>query len=182
MRQVGIPSTRPALARAAKLLPLLAALLLSACSPDLDWRELNSAEGNFQVLMPGRPKMVSGPAGGAGGSNATMTMWTAETGNALFGAGYTDYSDEATTHIDASRDGLVRNIRGKIIEDRDTRDGDMILRVIRLEGVAPDGAARVMHARLYASSHRLYQMAIIAKPGALTENDLETFFTSFKRK
>lgn len=122
--------------------------------------------------------MVSGTAG----SNATMTMWTAETGNALFGAGFTDYSDDAATHIDASRDGLARNLRGKIIEDRDSRDGDMTLRVIRLEGVAADGAARVMHARLYASDRRLYQMAIIAKPGTLTENDLETFFTSFKRK
>ena len=163
----------------ARLLPLLAALLLSACSPDLDWRELNSAEGNFQVLMPGRAKLSSGPVAG---SNATMTMWTAETGNALFGAGFTEYSDDAATHIDASRDGLARNIRGKIIEDRDARDGDMNLRVIRLEGVAPDGAARVMHARLYANGHRLYQIAIIARPGALTENDYETFFTSFKRK
>ena len=161
----------------------LCCCVLMACSPELDWRELHADEGGFKVLMPGRATMASGPAGGPASGNAGMTtMWTAESGHALFGAGFTDYGDDAVTHIDASRDGLARNLRGKIIEDRDSRDGDMTLRVIRLEGVASDGAARVMHAQLYASGHRLYQIAIIAKPGALTDNDLETFFTSFKRK
>ena len=157
---------------------LLLGSLLSACSPDLDWRELNSAEGGFQVLMPGRASLASAPTTG----DATMTMWTAETSAALFGAGYTDYSDDARMHIDASRDGLARNVRGKIVEDRDLGNGDVMVRAVSMEGMAPGGSARIVHAQFHASGHRLYQLAVIAKPGTLSETDLETFFTSFKQK
>ena len=165
--------------RAAAL--LLSLLLLTSCYADLDWRELKSTEGGFKVLMPARAKETSGPMGTGAGS-ATLKLWTAEAAGAVFGAGHADYPGNAAAELAAARDGLARNVRGKVISDRDVRTTNLpglSGRALTIEGFAADGSARVVHARLYASGRRLYELAVIAKPGALSAADLEMFFGSF---
>ena len=162
--------------RAAAL--LLSLLLLSSCYADLDWRELKSIEGGFKVLMPARAKETSGPMG-AGAGSATLTLWTAE---AVFGAGHADYPGNAAAELAAARDRLARNVRGKVTSDRDVRTTNLpglSGRALTIEGFAADGSARVVHAQLYASGRRLYELAVIAQPGALSAADLEMFFSSF---
>jgi hypothetical protein len=165
--------------RAAAL--LLSLLLLSGCYADLDWRELKSTEGGFKVLMPARANENTGPMG-TGAGNATLTLWTAEAAGAVFGAGYADYPDTAggaASHLATTRDGLVRNVRGKVTSEQAVRTANLHGRSLIIEGFAADGSPRVVHARLYASGRRLYELAVIARPGALTEADLEMFFSSF---
>jgi len=164
---------------------LLFLLLLSGCYADLDWRELKSTEGGFKVLMPARVHQNAGPMG-TGAGNVTLTLWTAETDGAVFGAGYADFPDTgdtaggAASQLSAARDGLARNVRGKVISEQTVHTASLPGRSLIIEGFAADGSSRVVHAHLYASGRRLYELAVIARPGALTETDLEMFFGSFK--
>lgn len=166
---------------AALLLVLTLATMLPGCYADLDWRELKSTEGGFKVLMPARAKETSGPIG-AGAGSATLTLWTAEATGAVFGAGHADYPGDAAAELAAARDGLVRNVRGKLTSEQDVRIANrpaLFGRAVIIEGFAADGSPRVVHAHLYASGRRLYELAVIAKPGALSAADLEMFFGSF---
>ena len=154
---------------------LLLSLLLSGCYAELDWRELKSTDGGFKVLMPARAKETSGPIAGS----ATLTLWTAEAAGAVFGAGHADYPNDAAANLTTARDGLARNVRGKVTSEQEVRAANLPGRAVTIEGFAADGSPRVVHARLYASGRRLYELAVIAKPGALSTADLEMFFGSF---
>lgn len=168
--------------RAAAL--LLSLLLLSGCYAELDWRELKSTEGGFKVLMPARANKNTGPMG-TGAGNAILTLWTAEAAGAVFGAGYADFPETAdiagsvASQLATARDGLARNVRGKVTSEQAVRVANLSGHSLIIEGFAADRSPRVVHARLYASGRRLYELAVIARPGALTEADLEMFFGSF---
>ena len=155
---------------------LLSLLLLSGCYADLDWRELKSTEGGFKVLMPARARETSGPATGG----ATLILWTTEAGGAVFGAGHADYPAGAAAQLTTSRDWLARNVRGKVTADQEAKLANLSGRAITIDGFAADGTPRVVHARLYASGQRLFELAVIAKPGAISAADLDMFFGSFE--
>ena len=157
---------------------VLLALCLAGCYPDLDWREVGSKEGGFAVLLPARAEEASRPIS----SGITLRMWTAKAGSSVFGAGYADYPDAAAAHFDEIRDGLARNIAGRVIEDRSLTEGEFSVRSIRIEGSANGRGALLVHARLLARAGRLHQLAVISEPGVLSEADLDMFFRSFKRK
>lgn len=172
-----LPGT-PGLHRARTLLLALAAvLLLAGCYPELDWKEMRSAEGGFKVLMPARWEIAT--VNGADGITRVRVM--AQTPNALFGVGYADYPDEAASHIAATRDGLLPNARGRLTEDRviNGPTGTQA-RAVGIAGIAADGSPREIHARLIAREKRLFQLAVVSKPGTLSSADLDTFFLSFE--
>jgi hypothetical protein len=108
--------------------------------------------------------------------------WAAQTRDALFGVGYADYPDAAAGHVAAWRESLVRNAKGEISEDRELPAGPNTgtARALTVSGKAADGSPRELHARLIALDHRLYQLAVVSKPGALSTSDLDTFFLSFE--
>ncbi len=172
------------------LLYLLAALLLTGCYADLDWRKLASEEGRFAVLMPARSNVASRALGGG----ARMTLWTASARDTLFGVSYTDYPDQALLHLTEARDALVRNVSGTALQDRpDTgpRRGRTAgaeataSRMAIIRGGARTGSDSsvkpvMVYMRLHALGPRLYQLTIIAPPDALAEADMDMFFSSFE--
>jgi hypothetical protein len=180
------PRIRARLASLASLGSIALAALLAGCYADLDWRKLAPDEADFIVLMPARSKSASNVIAGG----VTMTQWTAATRDALFGVGYTDYPDGARVHLDAARDALARNVRGAIIEDRiepvpSRTAGISEIRAVTIRGSSAAGAgdttgAVMVHARFHVRNKRLYQLAVIARPNALSTNDLDTFFSSFE--
>lgn len=174
MRQVTIPAGSDR--RCAGLVALLAAFVLSACYPDLDWKELRSAEGRFKVLMPARWETTTGK----GPDGITQVRYMAQTRNALFGVGYADYPDSAATHLIPTRESLLRNAKGQLSEDRELHGPAMKGRQLSLSGSAADGSPRELNVRLIARDKRLYQLAVVSKPGSLSVAELDTFFLSFE--
>jgi hypothetical protein len=153
-------------------------LLLGACYAELDWREVVSSEGGFSVLLPARVRVESRPLSGIAG-NPVMHLWSAKTADTLFGAGYADLAAGDAAALANLRDGMVRNLQGKIVSDRDVRAGTIAGREFLAEGLI-GGAPAAMRLRLLVSGARVYQLVAIGRAGAVTPEELDMFFESFR--
>lgn len=150
------------------------ALLALACSPELDWRELRSEEGRFVAVLPGRPQLEERELSGRQG--AVMHLWSARARGAVYGVGYVD--DEASpdpARVERTRDALVANIGGRVLEDKEIALGAARGREFRAEG--PDA---VLVARVLVAGRRQYQVAVVGKKGGIDPAGVDTFFSSFR--
>jgi hypothetical protein len=149
------------------------ALLCLACSPELDWRELKSIEGGFTALMPSKPRYEARPL--AGSPAVTMHLWSAHAAKSLFGIGYADYPAVDPRTLDATRDALIDNIRGRLLEEKPLVQGGLSGRAL----VAESGEA-VLRVRLLVSGSRVYQLAVLGGKNAIAAPDLDLFWFSFR--
>jgi hypothetical protein len=149
------------------------ALLLGACSPKLDWRELKSPEGDFVAMLPGRAEHERRAVSGSPG--AEMQLWTARAQDSLFAVGFADYPGAKNGLLEKTRDALVANINGRL-----TKDGEIVLDGARGREFRAAGPAIELTARLLLRGTRVYQIAVLAKPGALSDPELDLFFSSFQ--
>jgi hypothetical protein len=147
-------------------------LLATACSPELNWRELRSDTGGFIAIVPGKPRLDEREIAGERG--VVMHLWSSEAGGAVFGVGYTDYSSSQVP-LDRTRDALVANIKGRIVEDTKISLGAAKGREFRAEG-----PAMVLAARLLASGSRLYQVLVVSPKERIAPADVELFLSSFQ--
>src|SRR5258708_5782861 len=115
------------------LLVLLAAVALTACYPDLDWRTVNAAEGRFTILMPARPQQETRNIA----EGVTMRQWSARAAGALFSAAFADYPDAAAGHIDVVRNALAGRPGAKLAEDRDFSRHGLPGRALAIEFTVP---------------------------------------------
>lgn len=173
---------------------LVAILLVAACAPKFDFREIRSADGEFVVMLPDRPQTVSRELD-IEGHKVTMTMVSTGVGPSLFAVGVARLPAEAlaTDQSDATlawfRDGLVRNIGGQITAQepamlsataaagRSVRAGQSVQARGR---IGADGKAAQLAARLYLVDDRFYQVVAMGAGDELTPETLETFFSSFR--
>lgn len=151
----------------------LVALLVLACSLELDWRELKSAEGGFTALMPAKPRYEVRTLIGA--RAVTMHLWSARAANSVFGVGYADHPAVDAAVLDITRDALVKNIGGRVLEEKPLVQKGLPGR----DFVAESGATR-LRARLLVSGKRLYQVAVLGERNAVAAADVELFLSSFQ--
>ena len=149
------------------------ALLAAACSPKLDWRELRSEEGRFVAALPGKPELDERELSGRPG--AVMHLWSARAGGAVYGVGYVDQPTADPALVARTRDALVANIAGRLVEDKEIAQGSAQGREFRAEG--PDA---ILIARVLVSGRRLYQVAVVGRKTGIDVNGIETFFSSFR--
>jgi hypothetical protein len=157
------------------LLGLLLALV--GCFADLDWRELRSEEGGFSVWLPAKPVEQSRELSGRPG--VVMRQWSARARETAFAAGYASLPGIDRATLTGMSDALVGNISGKVEKRHDIALGEArgIETIASGEG---GGSALALRVRVYAYGGRLYQVAVLGKPGDVAEADLETFFSSFR--
>lgn len=170
-----------------------AAALLAACSPKFDWREIRSAEGGFVVHLPDKPQTVARDIDFDGGRIA-MTMTSSGVGPTMFGVGVARLPAQATADPAAVgravaffRDALVRNIGGSVTSQRPAplaAAGGRTLRAaeaVQARGkIGADGRAAQLAARFYVADDRVYQVVALGAEGELSDDVLETFFSSFR--
>lgn len=150
---------------------ILLAPLLFACSPELNWRELKSSEGRFTALMPAKPRYEMRTLSGTA---VTMHLWSAQAGKSTFGIGYADYPPGNAFILDTTRDALVGNIRGNLIEETPLLKNGLAGRVLTAEA-----GGTVLKAELLMSGNRLYQVVVLGPRNALDPADVDLFFFSF---
>jgi hypothetical protein len=159
-------------------LALGAALALAACYAELDWREFNSPEGGFTVMLPSKPARESRELVLAGGKT-TMHMVSAHATEMAFGVGYADLPQgtDPARALDEGRAALVKNIAGRVTAER------------ALEGVVgvefeADGEAggnpMRLAARVLVSGNRYYQVVLVARAARAGEVDRTIFPGSFR--
>lgn len=171
----------------------LALALLSACSPKFDWREVRSADGGFAVLLPDRPQTVEREIAFDRGPIA-MTMTSTGVGPTMFAVGVARLPAQATRDAPAVertvalfRDALVRNIGAAATATRPAplsaaaSAGRQIkaAEAVTARGTA-GGRAAQLAARFFVVEDRLYQVVAIGAEGELSDDVLETFFSSFR--
>lgn len=153
----------------------LLALFVAACSPELNWRELKSTEGGFVAMMPGKPLYEARTL--AGTPAVAMHLWSARAANSVFGVGYADYPvlDEGT--LDGIRDALIKNLGGHLLEER-----SLFLAEFSGREFAAAGANKTLRVRLLVRGRRLYQLAVLGDENAMSEVEMEPFFSSFQAR
>lgn len=163
------------------LLLLGVAMLLAGCYPDLDWRELQWRDGDFSVMFPARPTEVTREIE-LGGTALELHMLRAEVKDMAFGVAYADLPAgvDANVLLTAARDGLVRNIGGRIIEEQTVELPGLNGQAFRAEGHAADHDM-MMAARVLTGGGRFYQVLFIGPRANSAEVDLDFYLGSFKR-
>ncbi|HEY9396593.1 MAG TPA: hypothetical protein VIQ28_03110 [Burkholderiales bacterium] len=162
------------------LLCLLAAVLLTGCYPDLDWRELRSNDGGFAVMFPAKPNEVTREVK-IGGTALRLHMLSAEVNGMAFGVGYADLPADVDGNVllAAARDGLVHNINGRISIEQPVTLPGLNGQEFQAEGTAQDKPMLVA-ARLLIGSDKLYQITFIGPREQSAEVDLAFYLGSFK--
>jgi len=166
-----------------RLILLCCALtLLAACSPQYNWREAHGEKTQFSVLLPAKPASFSRQID-LSGMPVTMTMTAAEVDGVTFAVGSAELADagQAAKALESMRTALINNIGGTPREDKipgQVAHAGRVLDVVAA-GVARGQPLRLM-ARLVAKDKLIYQVLILGGEKAITPENAETFFTSFK--
>ncbi|MEI6301091.1 MAG: hypothetical protein WCR74_06570 [Betaproteobacteria bacterium] len=155
-------------------------LTLAACYAELDWREVPSAQGRYSITLPAKPQEHTRTLNSSAGE-VSMTMASAQAAGWVFGVGYADYPSGTNTdkHIDEQRDALLRNISGRITDEKALSVGGRPGRLVTAEGRRGDGVV-VLQVRFVSDGPRLYQIAAVGNQGGVAETELDTFLDSFK--
>lgn len=185
--------------RTVRILPALTALvvLVAACSPRFDWREIRQPADGFVVALPDKPQTVvreiafDHPAGRV---QAEMSMLSTGVGPSLFAVGSVhlpafavDTPAALSATLDWFSDGLLRNVQAAQARPaeagRPAGLGTRTLRATRAfaaEGKAGSGRPAQLAVRLYVVDDRLYQLVALGAEGEIPSLALETFFDSFR--
>jgi hypothetical protein len=168
-------------ARARRVYAALLACLAAGCFAELDWRELRVEDGGYSVSLPGRPSEQARPLAVTPqvGAQITMRQWSARAKESVFAAGYADFPFADEKRLAEVSDALVRNISGRV----EKRVAVALDSMSGLETVATGRSADAplaLRVRIYADGPRLYQVAVLGRPGDIPEDELDRFFSSFR--
>jgi len=163
----------------------LAALLLSACAPELDWRELRPAGTSVQVLMPCKPTSHARRVALAG-AEVEMALYACRAGDATWALAHADLVDPG--RVGAALDELARAAQRNLASADASAQPAAVpgmtpnpgARRWRVEGRLPDGRAVVETVVLFAHGTRVVQASVIAERADAAA--LATFVESLRVK
>lgn len=184
--------------RAARLVcACIAVAGVLACSPRYDWRTIQSGDGAYAALYPGKPTSAARDVA-IGGRRLPMTMEAARVGETLFAVGVVTLpSDDPVQRrdaLEAMQAGLLANLGGTATEPMQTRAVTIMSAAqpaVPLPGVelrvaavsAQDNSPRRMTARLVGTGTRVYQVVVLEAGDAARDHrqaeQIEQFLTGF---
>jgi hypothetical protein len=159
------------------------ALVLCACAPALDWRDVRPADSGLSLQFPCRPTAQQRRVALAG-VPVRLALHACSVGGQTWGLGWADVADPAQVApaLQALRASAAANIGA--------RDGQVLpLRVpgatpsdaaarLRLAGRLPDGAAVQMELAVFAIGTHVFQASVVGT--ALGDEAAENFFASLR--
>jgi hypothetical protein len=157
-------------------LPLLAALVLGACSPKFDWRDFRSSDAPYAVLFPGKPASHTREVN-LDGLPVRMTMAASDIEGTMFAVGSAELAnaEQAPAAVQAMKTAMLRNI-GAAQPAETTKDGAF---EVTAHGMNR-GVPMLMHGRFLARGKRVYQVIVIGPEKDFRKENVETFMSSFK--
>lgn len=162
---------------------IAAMLLVSACSPALNWREVRGSDAPFSVLLPAKPATHARPID-LNGLKVTMNMTAAEANGVSFAVGSVMLADPAqhAKALAAMQTAMVRNIRGEIKREQTVRlaDGSAATEIEAVGRVGKQGQAVLLAGRFAGKGAWVVQAVVIGEPDKLSREALETFLGSLR--
>ena len=168
------------------LISLLFALCLPACNQAPQPRELVSAAGRFSVMAP---MTLDGKGATAGdpGRPDRPPYFLGPLGDTGYFVSYWDYPpglvqpDKLEKMLDASRDGSVANVGGKLVrEEKITLMGNPGRDLVIDTGSSAGPGARLLRGRLFIVGNRMYQIMVVTPKNQKSSPETEAFLQSFK--
>lgn len=160
------------------ILIVISSMLLAACYPDLDWREVRSEDGGFSVLLPSKPRLETQPLPAAK-FPTQLHQWSSKARKTAFAIGYADLPQSGSDAVEGMRDVLIRNISGKVISNMPIDVNGMPGRDVVAEGRIGDSVVE-LRLRSVTGKGRIYQLAVLGPREDFQPSEIETFFLSFK--
>lgn len=156
-------------------------ILLTACSPRLDWRTVQGSSEPYSVLLPAKPSTLVRRIDLAG-TPVTMTMTAAEVDDVTFAVGSLALPDSAQAQqaIVAMKTAMLKNIRGKILHESSASDPSGSHIEVEAIGSAANGRPRLLVAHFVAHGKFAYQAVVTGTQVAVTRDQVDTFMSSFK--
>jgi hypothetical protein len=162
---------------------ILGAVLVSACSPTLDWREVRPEGSGAQVLFPCKPRHETRQVVLAGGP-VQMTLYACKAAGAIWAFGFADLRDPdrvapALVELGAAakRNVVAAPAASQPFSAPGMTPNGQSQRLI-LGGSKPDGTAVQSHVALFSKGTRVFQANVVgARPVA---DAVETFFSALR--
>ena len=160
-----------------RVLPLMLALLLSACSPKYNWRDYRSNDAPYAVLFPGKPATQTRSIR-LDQLDVSMTMSAADIDGVIFAVGSAQLADAAQTQaaVGAMQTAMVKNIGATVTSSKTLADGTL---EVDASGTERGQPMRLI-GRFLAKDKRIYQVVVIGPAARIEAESVETFLTSFK--
>lgn len=156
---------------------IVSALLLCACSPHYNWREIRGEGAPYSVMLPAKPASHSRTVN-LDGNQVTMTMTAAEVDGVTFAVGTAELPDteKAANAVTAIKAALLKNIKGTVRRETAAAVGSNV----SFELEATGEQQRILFARFLNRDRRVYQVLVTGKETAVPREAVDTFLASFK--
>lgn len=158
---------------------LCCAVLLCACSPKFDWREVRGGDAPYSVLLPAKPSTYS-RAMQLEGVPLTMQMTGADADGVSFAIGSAKIDDatKIPAVLAAMKSGMLSNIHGTITSEKTstTLQGSDI----EARGNLQNGQPVILAAKFVTRGPWVYQVIVMGREKAVTRDAIDTYMTSFK--
>jgi len=162
---------------------LAGVLLLTACSPKYDWREVRGSDAPFVVMLPSKPASHTRGVN-LDGIQVNMTMTAADVDGVAFAIGVAQLPDAMLTDkaLDTMKRALVRNIGGTVTHEKSLTVKGMPMLSLQASGPPAAGSEhpRLLLARFIAQDRYVYQLVVVGKENALAHDAADIFFSSFQ--
>ncbi len=165
---------------------LLLAFCLSACNRASRPRELKSEAGRFSVMAP-TPLEEMVQSLETQGDKIDLHIFSGQLGDTGYFVSYWDYPpglihpDRLERMLDASRDGSVAKVSGRLIrEDKLTLMGNPGREMVIETGSQTGPEARRLQGRLFIAGDRMYQIMVVAHKDQKSRPETEAFLQSLK--
>lgn len=159
---------------------LSCALLLIACSPKFDWREVRGGGAPFSVTLPAKPSSHTRKID-LGGLPVEMTMTATEVDKVTFAVGAAELPDasQAPKALESMKTALVKNIGGAIRQEK-AGAGMIQIEASGQPTRSSGGQPILLLARFVAKGKYIYQVVVVGSEKAVSREAADTFFSSFK--
>jgi hypothetical protein len=159
---------------------LAAAMALSACSPQYDWRDYRSNDAPYAVLFPGKPASQTRKIQ-LDTVAVDMTMTAAEVNGVIFAVGSAQLPDPAqgAAAIEAMKTALVKNIGATVTSNKSSATGLQTMLDVEATG-SQNGQQMLLIGRFIAKDKRIYQVIVMGQEKDIVRETVETYFSSFK--
>lgn len=165
-------------------LPVLlsCSLLLQACSPALNWRDVRLDPSPVVALFPCKPERA-GREVSMGGQALTLNLLACDAGDAKFALAYADAkaADNTAPLLAQWREVTLANMRAAAPQDAPVAlkgaTGSTAMGVLA-NGVRPDGRAVVLQAIWFASGTQIFQASVYSN--AVNSQAAETYFAGLR--
>lgn len=167
---------------------VLAACVLSACSPKFNWRDYRGTDAPYTALFPAKPSTFSRPID-LNGMKITMSMTATEIDGTTFAIGSAEVPDAAMAQValEAMKTALVKNINGTVNNEKSAAAASTNAGVAEhnasitvVASGTRSGVPVLLNGRFLAKNKHIYQVIVLGPEKNSTPESVSTFLDAVK--